>query len=122
MRIAIKIVCSHALWADMIARLQQLQEKLSTEISLPDQPNPYWKEDRLCMIECSAETQASLEQIEEQFQQLCGSNDYTVLTRNDAEFEIAVFRSIPELLSDPSSSFIECTAFTNVEAVDDSEE
>lgn len=109
MNIGIRIVCQPSHWPEMANRLGRLQEALQVELGLPQQ-QPYWKERRLCLLECSGETDADLDQIESAFRQLCGQ-EATEITRGENGVEAASFFSIPELLADSTKAFIDCSAF-----------
>lgn len=110
MNIGIRIISQPVLWSEMAARLGRLQEMLQADFQLPEQPEPYWKDRRLCLLECAGETNAGMDEIEAAFRQLCGEKA-TELARRENELELGVFRSIPELLTDPSKAFMVCTAF-----------
>lgn len=109
MNIGIRIISQPALWSEMADRLGRLQETIQVDLHLPEQPEPYWKDQRLC-LECAGETNAGMDLIEAAFRQLCGEKA-TALTHRDNELELDVFRSIPELLTDPSKAFIVCSAY-----------
>ena len=109
MNIGIRIICQPALWPEMADRLGRLQEALQVDLQLPAHPDPYWKDQRLCLLECAGETNAGMDQIEAAFRQFCGEKA-TALTHRENELELDVFRSIPELLADPSKAFMVCTA------------
>lgn len=110
MNLGIGIICQPVFWPEIAYRLGRLQETLQVDLHLPEQPEPYWKDQRLCLLECAGETNAGMDRIEAAFRQLCGEKA-TALTCRVNELELDVFRSIPELLADPSKAFMECTAF-----------
>lgn len=110
MNLGIRIICQPVLWPEIAYRLGRLQETIQVDLHLPEQPEPYWKDQRLCLLECAGETNAGMDQIEAAFRQFCGEKA-TELARRENELELDVFRSIPELLTDPSKAFMVCTAF-----------
>ena len=115
MNLGIRIICQPVLWPEMADRLGRLQETLQADFQLPEQPEPYWKDRRLCLLECAGETNAGMDRIEAAFRQLCGEKA-AELTRRENELELAVYLSIPELLADPSRAFMVCTAFEQCKA------
>ena len=121
MNIGIRIISQPALWPEIADRLGRLQETLQVDLQLPAQPEPYWKDQRLCLLECARETNAGMDQIEAAFRQLCGEKA-TELARRENELELDVFRSIPELLADPSKAFIVCRAYIWFDQSEDNHE
>jgi len=117
MNIGIRIISQPALWPEIADRLGRLQETLQVDLHLPEQPEPYWKDQRLCLLECAGETNAGMDLIEAAFRQLCGEKA-TELARRENELELDVFRSIPELLANPSKAFIVCRAFFRLNQVE----
>ena len=110
MNLGIRIISQPALWPEIADRLDRLQETIQVDLHLTEQPEPYWKDQRLCLLECAGETNVGMDRIEAAFRQLCGEQA-TALIRRENELEFDVFRSIPELLADPSKAFMVCTAF-----------
>ena len=121
MNLGIRIISQPALWPEIADRLGRLQETLQVDLQLPAQPEPYWKDQRLCLLECAGETNAGMDQIEAAFRQLCGEQA-TALTHRENELELDVFRSIPELLTDPSKAFIVCSAYIGLDQAEDNHE
>lgn len=117
MNIGIRIISQPALWPEIADRLGRLQETIQVDLQLPAQPGPYWKDQRLCLLECAGETNVGMDQIEAAFRQLCGEQA-TALTHRENVLELDVFRSIPELLADPSKAFIVCRAFFRLNQVE----
>ena len=120
MNIGIRIISQPALWSEMADWLGRLQETIQVDLHLPEQPEPYWKDQRLC-LECAGETNAGMDLIEAAFRQLCGEKA-TALTHRDNELELDVFRSIPELFTAPSKAFIVCSAYIGFDQAEDNHE
>ena len=86
--------------------MEEYQKALNADTHVSAQPERYWKDERFLLFEQSFSANCDLKDLSANCSRLFGGADHSILTKNESEIEIALFTTIPEMLSDSNRAFI----------------
>lgn len=106
MTLSVRIICLPSAWPELLRRMGEYRKAINADTPVSAQPVRYWKDERFLLFEQSFSANCDLKDVSANCSRLFGSADYSVLTRNESEIEIASFALLPEMLADSNRAFI----------------